>query len=101
MKLPNRAQLAALAERSPHVLNSLVAFFVMEWRTVAAEGQPAFGYDQVGQVRVVPNYIRIFGGGDIGKGINACLFFLSHCPPERNTDDEGYMSKWGKTICNG
>lgn len=75
----------------PDFLNVLVAFFVLEWRSVSPLTVPHHGIDQTGAARVIPNYVRSWG-------VDACVYYLLRCPPRRSEDDPGYLNGWLEEI---
>jgi hypothetical protein len=83
---PTKDELGRIAERQPELLNVLVAYFVMEWRTVEMGAIPS-GTDQTGTRRVVPNYTRMLG-------IDECMHYLLQAPRLRGSDGPGLLTDW-------
>lgn len=92
-KKPAKAVIGKLAERSPHLLNPLVAFFVMGWERVFVSAQPMHGIDQTGKARLLPNYVGMLG-------LDACVHYLLAAPDER-TDGNDYLGAWAKSVAAG
>ena len=90
---PSRAQIEQIAARRPDLLNVLVAYFVMEWRSVRRY-RPLHGRDQDGAVRRVPNYVRAWG-------VDACVQALREAPAERGPRDPGGLSRWLENSTSG
>jgi len=74
-----------MAERSPHLLNPLVAFFVMGWKKVFLT-VPMHGVDQCNQARLIPPYIE-------WHGVEQCLSWLMEAPEERD-DGNDVLTKY-------
>ena len=72
MMRPTKAVLARLAERQPELLNPLVAYFCFGWTQITLQ-QPMHGKDQVNHVRLIPNYVGMFG-------VDECFHMLFTCP---------------------
>lgn len=89
--LPTKSQLGQIAERRPEFLNTLVAVFVMEWRSAAPLVLPVRGVDQTGEVRVVPDFVGSWG-------VDRCVHYLLRCPPYRSRGSEGFVSRWLQEI---
>lgn len=89
-RLPSRDMIEQIAQRCPERLNFLVAFFVMEWQSV----QRAHGVDQVGQSRIMPNYVGMWG-------VDTCTYYLRRAPIERTSRGTGYLSGWLKKQAYG
>lgn len=86
---PTKAQLGRIAENKPELLNILVAYFVMEWKSVSLTSIP-HGQDQTGKVRA-PNYVELWG-------VDACIHYLLLAPKSRGSKGPGYISMWLEEI---
>lgn len=84
---PNRASIGRLAERQPDLLNPLVAFFVMGWQRVNT--QNLHGVDQVGSVRLIPDYVARLG-------LDECVHWLLEAPPERDDAALDFIDLWAE-----
>lgn len=85
-KKPTRAAIGRMAECSPHLLNPLVAFFVLGWRKVFL-AVPMHGVDQTGKMRLLPDYVMLWG-------IDECVHELLKAPEERGGDGTDSLSLW-------
>lgn len=83
---PSRGLIGRLAEQRPHLLNPLVAFFVMGWTRVHATSTPLHGQDQTGTTRLVPDYVELLG-------VDECVSLLLAAPEER-IDGNDSLSSW-------
>jgi hypothetical protein len=92
-KKPSKAAIGRIAERSPHLLNPLVAFFVMGWERVFISTCPMHGIDQAGKARLLPDYAGMLG-------IDACVHYLLAAPPER-TGGNDMLSTWAESVAAG
>ena len=87
---PSKASIGRLAERSPHLLNPLVAFFVMGWERVFVTTTPMHGIDQTGKARLVPNYVGTWG-------VDRCVHYLLAAPAERAPGID-YVGAWMQKV---
>lgn len=92
-KKPDKATIGRLAERSPHLLNPLVAFFVMGWERVFVSAHPMHGIDQTGKARLLPNYVA-------GWGLDRCVHYLLEAPARRSPGMD-YLGEWAKKVAAG
>jgi hypothetical protein len=84
--MPSRADLERIAVNQPDLLNVLVAYFVMEWKSVVMN-YPPHGVDQTGKTRVVPDYVTMWG-------IDEVIWQLAQSPPQRYQNEPGRISRW-------
>ena len=90
-KKPTLATIGKLAETKPHLLNPLVAFFVLGWRKVFIS-VPMHGVDQAGVTRLLPNYVALWG-------LDSCVHYLREAPEVRDGDNDT-LSVWAKEIAH-
>lgn len=86
---PTKAAIGRIAEVQPHLLNALVAFFVMGWRRVIVS-QPMHGVDQAGHTRLLPNYVGTWG-------VDACVHYILAAPEER-ADGKDFIGAWAESV---
>lgn len=90
IRKPTPSELERIAAKQPALLNLLVAYFVMEWQHVGF-GQPPHGKDQMGEIRLIPNFVALWGS-------EACLRALLEAPEQRQSTEPGYLSEWLEEI---
>lgn len=79
---PTDAEVMQIAARRPDLLNALVAFFCMGWQSVDAS-LPPHGRDQMGHLRLVPDYVRRYG-------VQTCEAMVIEAPePDNDADPLG------------
>lgn len=82
---PSKAAIGRMAENAPHLLNPLVAFFVLGWRKVFLS-VPPHGVDQTGTTRLLPDYVAMWG-------LNCCVSYLLEAPDHRDGAND-VLSRW-------
>lgn len=84
--LPQPADIEKLAAHKPHLINALVAYFVLEWQQITVT-DPMHGLDQMGDSCLVPDYVGMWG-------LDECLNALKHAPTHRDRTEPGAITRW-------
>lgn len=84
---PDPAELERVAHNRPDLINAFVAYFVFEWQSVKLRGKLMSGRDQVGIVRLVPDYVA-------STSVDECLNALLCSPRAREHTGPGGISRW-------
>lgn len=91
---PEVARLEQIANDNPLLINAFVAYFVLEWQSVASDKRGLHGKDQVGYVCFIPNYVKMWG-------MDECLERLHNSPSGRGPDDPGGLSLFFHAVVYG